>query len=82
MLNDLDIIHYQTVGDTKARLLRAIVTNCRVKNGYARAIEPNYLKVFNNLDFKKLLFNKISNFSVNFRTDTGGIFLFIGGNLF
>ena len=67
----LGIFHYQTVGDTKAHLLRLIDTNRRVKNGNACTIEPNHHKVCSKLDFQKLLANKNSNISVNLRTETG-----------
>ena len=70
MFTNLDIIHYQIVGDTRAPLLRVIDTNRCVKNGYACTIESNHRKVFSNLDFKKLLVSKISNISVNLRTET------------
>ena len=75
----LDIIHYQIVGDTKAPLLRVIDTIRRVKNGYACTIEPNHRNVFSNLDFRIFLVNNISNFSVNLRTETGGLVPFAGG---
>ena len=75
----LDTIHYQIVGDTKAPLLRVLDTNRRVKKGYACTIEPNHCKVFGNLDFKKLLVNKIFNIFVNLRTETGGLVPFAGG---
>ena len=74
----LGIFLYQIVGDTKALLLRLIDTNRRVKNGYTCTIEPNHHKALSNLDFKKLLVNNISNFSVNLHTETGGLVTFAG----
>ena len=53
-----------------------------MKNVYACTIEPNHHKVLNNLDFKKLLVNNISNFSVNLRTENGGLVPFAGGGKF
>ena len=81
----LDIIHYQIVGDTKAPLLRVIDTNRRVKNGNVCPMEPNHRKVFGNLDYKKLLYNKkllvnnIQSIGVNLRTKTGRLVPFAGG---
>ena len=72
----LDLIHYQIEEDIKAPFLRVIGTNRRVKNGYSCAIVPDHQKVFNNLDFKKLLVNIISNISENLRTENGGLVLF------
>ena len=69
----LDTTHHQIVGDSKAPLLRVIVTNRRVKNGYACSIEPNHRKVFNNLDYKKLLVNNIQRIAVNLQTEKGGL---------
>ena len=67
------------MGDTKASLLRVIDTNRRVKNGYVCTIEPNHRKVFNNLDYKKLLVNNIQSIAVNLRTETGRLVPFAGG---
>ena len=50
-----------------------------MKNGYACTIEPNHRKVLSNLDLKKFLFNNNSNYSVNLRTETGGLVPFAGG---
>ena len=75
----LDIIRYQIVGDTKTPLLRVIDTNRRVKNGDACSIEPNHLKVFSNLDYKKLLVNNIQSIAVNLQTETGRLVPFAAG---
>ena len=75
----LDIIHYQIVGDNKAPLLRVIDTNRRVKNGYVCSIEPKHRKVFSNLDYKKLLVNKIQTIAVKLRTETDRLVPFAGG---
>ena len=55
----LDKIHYQTVGDAKAPLLRVIDTNRHEKNGYANSIEPNHREVSSTLAYKKFLVNNI-----------------------
>ena len=67
----LDITHHQIVGDSKAPLLRVIVTNRCVKNGYACSIEPNRRKVFSNLDYKNPLVNNIQRIAVNLQTEKG-----------
>ena len=64
----LDIIHYQSVGDTIAPLLRVIDTNRRVKNGNVCQIKPNHRKVFSKIDYKKLLVIYIQSIGVNLRT--------------
>ena len=76
MFIQLYLIHYQIEEDKKAPFLRVIGTNLRVKNGYACTIVPDHQKVFNNLDFKKLLVNIISNIYENLRTKTGRVVLF------
>ena len=73
MFINLDINHYQTVGDTKTTLLRVIDTNLQVENGYAYTIEPNHRNVFSNFD--SLLFQ----ISVNLSTEIGGLVTFAGG---
>ena len=75
----LDIIHYQIVRDSKAPLLRVIVTNRRVRNGYACSIEPNHRKSLSNLDYEKFLVKNIQSITVNLRTETGRIVQFAGG---
>ena len=74
----IDIIQYQTVGDTKAPLLRVIDSNRRIKNGSACSIEPNHRKNFTNLDYKKLFTSSVQSISVQLRTETGRLVPFAG----
>ena len=60
----IDIIQYQTVGDAKARLLRVIDSNRRIKNGSTRSIEPNHRKNVTNLDYKNLFISSVQLISV------------------
>ena len=73
-----NIIEYQWVGDTKAPLLRVIDSKQRLKSGSVCELEPTQRIVFTNLDYKKLLTNTIQSISIELRTETGQLFLFLG----
>ena len=62
---------YQYVGDAKTPILRVIDSKQRVKNGSVCELEPTQRIVFSNLDYKKLLSNRIQSISIELRTETG-----------
>ena len=74
----IDIIHYQTVGDAKAPLLRVIDSKRRIKNGSACSVEPNHRKNFTKLAYKKLFTSSVQSTSVQLRTEIGRLVSFAG----
>ena len=73
-----NIFEYQYVGDAKAPLLRVIDSKQRLKNGSVCELEPTHRIVFSNLDYKKLLSNKIQSISIELRTEKGQLVPFSG----
>ena len=56
--NYVNIIEYQYVGDTKARLIRVSDSKQRLKNGSPCEIEPTHRIVFSNLEYKFFYYQK------------------------
>ena len=73
----LDVIKLQTLGDTKAPVLRVI--NCDNKLKISDTKESTHShKSFSNLQYKKLLKNNIGSIHVEIRSETGKRLPFIG----
>lgn len=74
----LNIIEYQSVGDTKAQLLRVFSRNIRLRNGSIQPIEAQTTIAFRELEYKKLLSRHIQSIQVQLKTETGQLVPFFG----
>ncbi len=74
----INIIEYDSVGDTKAPLLRLIPTGKRIKNFSITETETDDSRTFKDLQFKNLISSHIQSLTVDLRDDTGDLVPFIG----
>ena len=73
-----NIIEYQYVGDTKARMLQVIDSKQRLKNGSVCGLESTHRIVLSNIYYKNLLTNTKQSISIELLTKTGELVSFSG----
>ena len=73
-----DIIEYQHVGDSRAPIVKIIGLERRLRNGSLNTVAPIHHKIYTNLDYKRLLSNKIQSIRVELRSETGKLIPFTG----
>ena len=75
---NLKIFEYQHVGDSQAPILEIIESERRLRNGSLNTVAPVHHKTFTNLDYTRLLSNKIQSGKKELRSETGKLILFTG----
>ena len=74
----VNIIEYQTVGDTKAALLRLLPLDIRLRNSKILQTELQKHSAFKDLQFKNLLSNTIQTIKVELVNESGNLLPFLG----